>query len=100
MDRRKSQGGETALALRGVGNLGLTAAPCAVMVGCFQPGRMPSATLPSDVEPANPRMVTRTPMLPAPDSQAAISGRIDPYGPPTLAITPGGPTFRLGNGLT
>ncbi len=27
-------------------------------------------------------------MLPAPDSQAAISGRIDPYGPPTLAIDP------------
>jgi hypothetical protein len=76
------------LALRGLGILGLAAAPCALAVGCFQPGRMPSATLPPDVEPATPRMVSRTPLLPAPQSQAAIDGRFDPYAPPALAIDP------------
>ena len=86
-----SQGWETALALRGRGILGL-AAPCAMMLGCFQPGRMPSATLPPDVEPATPRMVSRTPLLPAPESQAAIDGRFDPYGPTTLAIDPWKPS--------
>ncbi len=33
-------------------------------------------------------MVSRTPVLPAPQSQASIDGRIDPFGPPTLAIDP------------
>jgi N-acetylmuramoyl-L-alanine amidase len=75
------------LALRGLGILGLTAAPCALVMGCFQPGWMPSATLAPDVEPTTPRMVS-TPQLSAPGAQAAIDGRIDPYGPPTLAIDP------------
>jgi len=37
-------------------------------------------------------MVSRTPLLPAPESQAAIDGRFDPYGPTSLAIDPWKPS--------
>jgi N-acetylmuramoyl-L-alanine amidase-like protein len=75
------------LALRGLGILGLTAVTCGYLVGCFQPGRMPSATLPPDIEPAQPRMLSHTPVSPS-TSQALIPTPSDSFGLPSLSIDP------------
>jgi N-acetylmuramoyl-L-alanine amidase len=76
------------LTLKGLGSLGLTAATCGFLVGCYQPGRMPSATLPPDVEPAQPRMLSRIPT--STESQTAPLAAVPPssqtYGLPSLSL--------------
>ena len=73
------------MALRGLGILGLTAVSC--MTGCFQPGRMPSATLPSDIEPAQPRMLSHTPVSPL-TAQALAPTPAESFGLPSLSVDP------------
>ena len=79
------------MALRGLGILGLTAATCCCLMGCFQPGRMPSATLPPDIEPAQPRMLSHTPVSPS-TAQAFEPTPADSFGLPSLAIDPWRPS--------
>lgn len=75
------------MTLRGLGILGLTAATYSVVAGCFQPGRMPSATLPTEIESAQPRMLSRSPL--SPDTQAQASqGASSAFGMPSLSIDP------------
>ena len=60
-------------------------------MGCFQPGRMPSATLPPDIEPAQPRMLSHTPVSPS-TAQAFEPTPVDSYGIPSLTIDPWKPS--------
>ena len=78
------------MALRGLGSLGLTALTCGCLVGCYQPGRMPSATLPPDTEPAQPRMLSQTPV--SPSASAALIPTPEPFGLPSLSIDPWKPS--------
>jgi hypothetical protein len=70
--------GSTALALRGLWILGLTSATCGCLVGCSEPGWLPSATVPPNVQPSQSRMLNRNATLTAPSSTAPSSRSLEP----------------------
>lgn len=76
------------MTLKGLRSLGLTAATCSFLVSCYQPGRMPSATLPPDVETAQPRMLSRIPTSTVPESATPLAEAPSAglYGLPSLSL--------------
>ncbi len=83
--------GEPALALKETLVLGPAAVVCGFVVGCSQPGRMPTAALPPDVE-TQPRMLSRTLPTTPTASSSLEPGVAASLVPPSLSIDPWRPS--------